>query len=235
MAVHTARLNAEQIAEYDRNGYVIVEDVFPREELQAMNDELDRVLAENERGTRSSTKRGWLFRLGLATQRTRAFCEDPRILDLVGSVVHPGVAIYSAKLVTKEPSDPEICHWHQDDAFYRDNSESETRMSVWIPLQDVTVEQGCLEVVPGSHRRGLQPWSMRASGTCRRSIDSQIDPGEKVFCPMKAGSMLLFSALLYHGSAGNTTNERRRAFIISYQEATASAGNADQWKVLRPA
>ena len=235
MAEAISALTSEQLSHYRDDGYVIVEDVFPRSELEEMNAELDRVVAERNANAVPDSKKGWLFRLGIATERTREFCEDPRLIDLVQSVVQPGVAIYSAKLVTKEPMDPEVCHWHQDDAFYRDQSQAETRMSVWIPLQDVTVEQGCLQVVPGSHRRGLQPWSKRSSGTCLRAIDTEIDPAEKVFCPMKAGSVLLFSALLYHGSAGNTTSDRRRAFIISYQEATASGGNADQWKVLRPA
>ena len=240
MATRTTRttreLTDDELATYHEQGFVIVEDVFPREELQAMNQELDRVVAERHaQAAPDARNRGWLFKLGLATERTREFSEDPRILDLIDRIVRPGIAIFSAKLVTKEPNDDEICHWHQDDAFYRDDSESATRMSVWIPLQDTSVDQGCLEVIPGSHKRGLQPWSKRDWGTCVRGIDSDIDLDDRVYCPLKAGSMLLFSALLYHGSAGNRTDALRRAFIISYQEATARGGNADQWKVLRAA
>lgn len=229
-------LSDDELATYHEQGFVVVDDVFPRDELMEMNRELDRVVEERraKAGTQDGN-RGWLFKLGLATDKTKAFCEDPRILDLVEPIVQPGVAIFSAKLVSKEPKDDGICHWHQDDAFYQDDSESRTRMSVWIPLQNTSVEQGCLEVIPGSHKRGLQPWSKREWGTCVRGIDSEIDLDERVYCPLNAGSMLLFSALLYHGSAGNRTDSLRRAFIISYQEATAQGGNADQWKVLRAA
>lgn len=53
-------------------------------------------------------------------------------------------------------------------------------------------------------------------------------------CPVKAGDMLLFSAELWHHSKENFTDQIRRAFIVSYQEATVPRGNGNQWKILRP-
>ena len=137
--------------------------------------------------------------------------------------------------MTKEPHDDVVCHWHQDDAYYTKHSQSEKRMSVWIPLQDTELEHGCLELIPGSHTCGLQPTSFRKTGTCTLAMDVEVDMNERIFCPIKAGSMILFSALLWHGSAGNRTGRRRRAFIVSYQEGTVGGGNGKQWKILRPA
>ena len=54
-------------------------------------------------------------------------------------------------------------------------------------------------------------------------------------CPVKMGDMLLFSATMWHHSKGNGTDRVRRAFIVSYQEATVPRGNGKQWKILRPA
>lgn len=53
--------------------------------------------------------------------------------------------------------------------------------------------------------------------------------------PVKAGDIMLFHARLWHHSKGNRTDRMRRAFIVSYQEATVPRGNGDQYKVLRPA
>ena len=53
--------------------------------------------------------------------------------------------------------------------------------------------------------------------------------------PLAAGTVVLFSALLWHHSKGNEADGVRRAFIVSYQEATIPKGNGDQWKVLRSA
>ena len=72
-------------------------------------------------------------------------------------------------------------------------------------------------------------------GTCNLGIDREIDLDNRIYLPTRAGTMVLFSALLWHASDGNQTDERRRAFIVSYQEATVQGGNADQWQVLRAA
>ena len=231
-------LSAAQQQLYYDQGFVLIPDVFDCDELKAMDTEINHLVTAQEQGTRTvnAPAPGWVMSLGLASATTAAFCADQRILDLVGSIVHPGIAIYSAKLVSKEPYDDTICHWHQDDAYYRQHSQSDTRMSVWIPLQDaVAVEQGCLEVIPGSHKRGLQPYAPQANGTCNLGIQTPIDLENRVYCPVEAGSMLLFSALLWHASGGNQTKQRRRAFIVSYQEATVQGGNAKQWKILQSA
>jgi len=235
MTTHT--LSNEALTHYHEHGYVVVDDVFPRAELESMNAELDAILASRSEAPKddSVSKLGWIMSLGLVTPRTRDFCEDPRILRLIERIVFPGIAIYSAKLVTKEPFDSTICHWHQDDAYYTQNSQSERRMSVWIPLQDTTADQGALQLIPGSHKRGLQPYSLRSSGTCSLAMDVEVDMENRIYLAAKAGSMVLFSALLWHGSEGNTTDNRRRAFIVSYQEATVDGGNGEQWKILRSA
>jgi len=235
----TRRLTDYELQTYEEQGYVVLHDVFPRREMEAMNAELDAFLqsekASEHLNIQAPAGPGWIMALGLATEKTRDFCEDPRILDLVESLVYPGIAIYSAKLVTKEPLSPTICHWHQDEAYYNRRVKANHRMSIWAPLQDTTVEQGCLEVIPGSHRRGLQPAINRETGTCSLSLDVPVDLENRVYCPIPMGSMILFDSLLWHASAGNTTNQRRRSFIVSYQEATAEGGNGKQWKILRPA
>ncbi len=226
-------LSDDQINEYHEQGYVVVDGVFSRDELAAMDKELDRLVDEG--ASDGAHGKGWIMSLGLVSKATEVFCADDSILDLVASVVHPGIAIYSAKLVTKESQEEAVCHWHQDDAYYTRHSQSATRMSVWIPLQDTELEHGCLELIPGSHKRGLQPTSLRKTGTCTLAMDVDVNLDERIYCPVKAGSMILFSAMLWHASAGNQTDQRRRAFIVSYQEATVSGGNGKQWKILRPA
>ena len=85
-----------------------------------MNDELDRVVSQNieEGNPVNAPTPGWLLQLGLLSDKTAAFCEDSRILDLIEDIVKPGIAIYSAKLVSKEPYESTICHWHQDNTYY---------------------------------------------------------------------------------------------------------------------
>ena len=74
---------------------------------------------------------------------------EPPEPALVEAIVTPGIAIYSVKLIAKPPFMDVPCHWHQDDAYYVKQSQSQTRMSVWVPLQDAHEQNGCLYAVDG--------------------------------------------------------------------------------------
>jgi len=228
-----AGLTVSQLREYNDQGYTIVENVFPSDELEAMDREIDRLV---DAAAKDAPNRGWVMQLAQRSEKTRAFARDERLLNLIEGIVKPGIAIYSAKLTAKPPHSVEHCHWHQDDAYYVANSNSATRMSAWVPLQDASEENGCLWVVPGSHRQGLQEHRKREDGQCRLALrPEKVDTSKAIPVRVKAGTVVLFSALLWHHSKGNATDHARRAFIISYQEATVSAGNGSQWKILRPA
>ena len=231
-------LASEELECYHANGFVVVENFISPTEVEQINTELDGLIAtrhadvvQEQDHRRLGT--GSIYALGLTTPCLTSICEDERILDLICPIVHPGISIYSAKLVNKPPHDPEPCLWHQDEAYYLERSVSSCRMSIWLPLQEVTKDHGCLQVVPGSHKQGLQPSSLKPSGSCNRSMDIHIDLSRRIFVPMNVGSVLLFSALLWHGSDRNSTDQNRRALIVSYQEGSASGGNGRQFKVLR--
>jgi len=234
------RLSPEELASYKENGFVVVPGLFPLGELIEVDRELDRLVSEAEEvgetgiGQNGSHRnKGWLLQLGLRSEITQRFAKDERVIDLIEDIVKPGIAIYSAKLTAKMPNSTDICHWHQDNAYYNTHVSSETRMSTWIPLTDVNEENGCLWVVPGSHKNGVQEHG-QFGGQCPKSIGpADMEAEGAIPCQMEAGSILLFSSDLWHHSEGNGTDQVRRAFIVSYQEATVPRGNGDQWKILR--
>ena len=227
-------LNSQQTAEYYENGFVEVPEVFGRQELTRIDAEIDQLRADEQQ--REGQSRNFILGLGLRSPITRALCEDERLLTLIEDLVQPGIAIYSAKMSEKLPHDDNVCHWHQDDAYYSQKSASDCRMSIWIPLQDCDVSNGCVWMVPGSHRRGLREWEKRAEGSCALAFADGRDEVEgAVPCPIRAGSVLLFHALTWHRSLGNSTDATRRSFIISYQDALAQRGNGAQHRIVRPA
>ena len=230
------KLTPDQLEAYHRDGYVLIDNVFPQSELNEINREIERLRAE--KSDDDTNQKDVILRLGLKSPLTSQMCRDERILTLIEDLVKPGIAIYSAKLFEKNPHDTQICHWHQDDAYYTQNSECDCRMSVWIPLQDCDEKNGCVWVVPGSHKLGLKPANMIGddTGHCELAFaHGTTDLEGAVPVPMKAGTVLLFHALLAHRSLGNHTAQPRRSFIISYQDAITKQGNKDQHKILRPA
>lgn len=232
------RLTAEERRTYDDSGFVIVPGTFAPEELDAIDREIDRLLEVpgNDAGGIHPT---WIFQVARRSEIAGRLAEDERLLGLIEDIVAPGIAIHSTKLVPKLPHAGDVCHWHQDDAFYLNPDDpdtvSRTRMSVWVPLADADERNGCLWVVPGSHRWGLQDYHMTHTGQCRKVIDREAYAHEHgVPLRVGAGSVVLFSALLWHHSKDNQTDRVRRAFIVSYQEAAVPRGAGEQWKILRP-
>lgn len=231
------KLTSDEQQLYDEQGFVLITEVFSADELEEIDQEIDRILPEADaKGNRS----GWIYKVAGRSDLAGRFAEDERLLGLIETIVHPGIAIHSSKLVTKLPQSDDICHWHQDEAFYLDadnpDTVSKTRMSVWVPLQDATEQNGCLWIVPGSHRWGLENYTIASTGTCTKRIDREAYANEHaVAVPVKAGSAVLFSAWTWHHSKNNQTDTVRRAFIVSYQEATVPRGSGDQLRVLRPA
>ena len=106
----------------------------------------------------------------------------------------------------------EIAHWHQDYAYVQGNTETVT---VWIPLQAVNPENGCLLIAPASHRLG-------PVNHARRIGKRQCPPPELVetFKPLEArmefGDVLLFHALLFHSGQLNRSALPRYSFQFRY-------------------
>lgn len=232
-------LSAAQRERYERDGFLAVPDVFPATELQELDRELDRLIAipGNEAGP---NRAGWIYAVAGRSEHAARFAQDERLLALLADLVYPGIAIHSSKLVTKLPHSEDVCHWHQDEAFYTKPDDPESfaarRLSVWVPLQDTDEHNGCLWVVPGSHRWGMEDWTLQQTGTCQRRLNRLAYATEHaVPLPVQSGTVVLFSAWTWHHSKENQSDSIRRAFIVSYQEATAARGAGDQGKVLRPA
>jgi ectoine hydroxylase-related dioxygenase (phytanoyl-CoA dioxygenase family) len=233
------KLSADERQTYERDGFVAIPDVIPADELMVLDQELDRLSAipANDAGP---NRKGWIYAVGQRSDMTKQFAADARLLSLVEDVVFPGIAIHSSKLVTKMPQSLDICHWHQDEAFYTKPDDPTThaqrRMSVWVPLQDTDEHNGCLWVVPGSQRWDIDPWTTQETGTCVKRINRvEYADEHAVPLPVRTGTVVLFSAYTWHHSKNNQTDQIRRAFIVSYQEATAPRGAGDQRIVLRSA
>lgn len=228
----TRKLTPEEMSLYQEQGYLEVTGVLEKEELAEINREIDRI-RDNPDPHQDANR---IFRLGLRSPLADDFCRDDRLLTLVEDIVYPGIAIYAVKMVEKQPFDSTVCHWHQDNAYFDKNSKSESRMSVWIPLQDCDEKNGCLWVVPGSHKNPLLPHQMQADGICRLAFSSGMQEMQGAIpCKVSAGSVILFHGQTWHRSLGNTTANHRRSFIITYQDAVATKGNKQQHKILRKA
>ena len=107
--------------------------------------------------------------------------------------------------------------WHQDEAYWGDEA-AYNAISIWIPLQDATMENGCMWFVPGSHRREVVPHhcinhDVRVHGL---EMDEPPPQQQAVACPVPAGGCTIHHNRTMHYAGANTSDEPRRAYILGF-------------------
>lgn len=114
--------------------------------------------------------------------------------------------------------------WHQDKAYF-DYPLDTPVVGVWIALDEATVENGCMQLLPGRHKEGpIVHFNRRDWQIC----DNQIEGTPSVAAPLKPGGLLFFDGLLPHGTPHNSSPRRRRALQYHYAPADVEKAAAEE-------
>jgi len=213
--------------QYDEKGYIVLYDLFTEEETRQLKEEARRVLDEEEAKYRKENddpnavpafrKTGVYVGMTAASALFKKANTHPRILEALAAVVSPKVDFWSDKIVFKNAETDFGSPWHQDHAYWFGSN----KPSVWIALDDATIENGCLQVVEGSHKHGYVPYVEQEGLGFQRQLSADvIDPDAVVTLELKRGSAVLFHDLLFHASLPNRSGKDRWALISTYRDAT---------------
>ena len=145
----------------------------------------------------------------------------PEILDLVESITGRDIVFWTAALFCKPGGDGRQVPWHQDGVYWP-LTPMET-VTVWLALDDATVENGCMRYIPGSHRQGFLDHveSDRDGLVLNASIaSSELDLSTARCVELQAGQVSLHEPHLIHGSAVNTSPHRRAGLTLRYMPST---------------
>ncbi|SPF78013.1 phytanoyl-CoA dioxygenase family protein [Pseudoprimorskyibacter insulae] len=226
-------LTKEQKEFWEENGYLMVEDVVTPEQLAKMqqitNDYIEAsrsVTASNDvydldKGHSAETPR--LTRIKLPHKQNPYFWEiltKSGVTKVLNELLGPDTMILTSKLNTKAPGGGAAVEWHQDWAFYPHTNDN--LLAFGLMLEDVGLENGPLQVIPGSHKGPLL--SHHCNGVFAGAVDPQDPEFERdkiVTLTGKAGSMTIHHARTLHGSAPNTSDRARK--ILFYELAAADA------------
>ena len=230
-------LSAAQKAFYAENGYLLVEDVVTGAQLKKLQnitygliDESRKVSEINERfdldkGHSAAAPR--LTRIKLPHKQDPYFWEiltQSKVTKVLTDLLGDDTTLITAKLNTKAPGGGQAVEWHQDWAFYPHTNDD--LLAFGLMLEDVTLDNGPLMVVPGTHRGPLL--SHQSNGVFCGAIDPDDPLFEKdkaVTLTGKAGSMTVHHVRTLHGSAPNMSDRNR--LILFYEMA-----RADAWPIL---
>ncbi|MFO0674986.1 MAG: phytanoyl-CoA dioxygenase family protein [Polyangiaceae bacterium] len=146
----------------------------------------------------------------------RAWLENPIFERIARARIDGDVTIYRALIMNKAERGGTHLPWHQDGGLFWGLDKDPT-LQVWTALDDAPVEAGCIEVVPGSHTRGL---ATPLGGVVPKDRVEEADVDHRIVAlPVRAGEVLLLHNHLWHRSGVNVTGHPRRAFTVCYMDA----------------
>ena len=158
----------------------------------------------------------WLF--CQADKRLGSLADSPRLMPLLEQLIGRGPRMVQDMALLKPPFVGAEKPWHQDTAYF-DYTPLSGVIGVWIALDEATVENGCMQVIPGSHLDGpAQHYHVR---DCQLP-DRKVAVERAVVVPLKPGGALFFSGLTHHGTPPNTSSDRRRALQFHYAAANCT-------------
>ena len=172
-----------------------------------------------------------LLDLGRGKQRTAGMFRiytDPALVDIVESLIGPEILAHPQFNVrAKRPyQDEGVVPWHQDLGYLQPDAEETFMVNLWIPLVDATRENGCMEVIAGSHRAPLidHERGMGPAGNFKGVVDEQLPDGERVLCPVRVGGVLLSQHKTMHRSIPNVSDHIRWSLDLRYSHPDLPTG-----------
>jgi ectoine hydroxylase-related dioxygenase (phytanoyl-CoA dioxygenase family) len=189
-----------------------------------MIDEVESVLAEVRAEQRAAGQpaehilaSGVYVGLSVKRERFRQVARDERLLDVLEEILGPRIGFLSDKVVFKDSEVDYDSPWHQDWAYWGGSH----KISVWVALDEATPENGCLQLLPGSHRAPVEHDHVRQVP----GFGNRLDPAERgmdlsqaVTLPARPGTAIFFHDLTLHASLPNRSGRPRRALIITYRD-----------------
>ena len=225
------KLTEEQVQQFHREGFLGLDAITDQAELERMRVIYDKIFQE-----RMGWEDGRQFDLGGNEQDGKAVLPQvmqpsryfPELLEtnfrknacvvarqLLGETMYPDPGEH---MIYKPAKYGGVTPWHQDQS-YHDPTRIVQQVNIWMPLDDATIESGCLQYVPGSHELDVLPH--HSINNDPRVHGLEVDNAESyheqaVACPVPAGGCAMHASFMLHYAAPNTTNNPRRAYTLVF-------------------
>ena len=218
-----AIFNSEQLAGFNRDGCLIVQGLFTEEEIgllgeTARNDHaMDQASSTMDDGKGNDVRLSLWNHPGDGVYGMVARCR--RVVDGVEDILGDEVYHYHSKMILKDAKVGGAWAWHQDYGYwYQNGLLFPDLVSVMIALDPATRENGCMQVLRGSHRMGRvnHALSGEQAGADPEQVEEACKRLETVYCEMSAGDALFFHSNTLHCSAANNSDYSRWALICCY-------------------
>lgn len=225
-------ITADQIACYQKDGYIKLENVLTGETLAAFRDAVAQAVeAEKETDLLGGAKKSdptaakgvyeqiFIQRVNVWQRHpaVKPFVFSPRLANLAAKLSGTPVRIWHDQALFKEPLTGSKTPWHQD-APYWPHQDMSRQLSIWIALKDATTKNGCMSFLPGTHKFGRkEPINLGdESPKGVYEVAPEAAGIKAVTEELPAGSVTFHNGLCFHYAGPNRSEEMREAFVVIY-------------------
>ena len=229
----SSNISASAEQDYQRDGFIILENVVPEQTLKEMCAEAGNICSGRRGDVAGASALAGLSQEEVMNQvisihfphKISPYLYDllfeEHVVEALTRLVGPNVKCMQSMFFVKQAGRPGQA-WHQDEMFIPTRDRS--LIGAWIAVDNATVDNGCLWVIPGSHRPGIL-WQTRAHNDARfdhteESFGYPFDEDQAIPVELEAGSIVLFNGYLLHRSLNNARKEGyRRSYVNHYMSA----------------
>jgi non-heme Fe2+,alpha-ketoglutarate-dependent halogenase len=217
----STKLDSNQLRSYQERGYHFPIRVFNDSEVADFRTHFDNYYAYNSERLNGlpASKHGsvyghthtflrWVYRI----------VSHPKVLDAAESVLGPNLLVRDTGWFAKMPGDKKYVSWHQDATYWGLHPPHVT--TAWVALSDSIPENGCMRVVPGSHKHPLLPhrdtYEPQNALSRGQEIAVEVDEAQAVDIVLRPGEISLHDVAIVHGSKANTSDTPRIGIAVRY-------------------
>lgn len=228
----TIALAPEQIQAFRAEGFIVLPQIAPPEEIARMRGIFERLFRE---------KVGWEMGAQYDLVGTDAAGRPPGLPqiskparfapELRGSryfanafaiarqLLGPETSPWFDHAILKPPGYGAATPWHQDEAHRNDPGTHYDQISIWMPLQPATVENGCMQFLSGTHRGPVLAHQSPHSDPRIMALEctAPFDPAQATACPLPPGGATLHHCRTLHGAGANVSDMPRYAYILAFR------------------
>jgi len=213
------RLTPEQVDHYHREGYAVFnQPVLPAEKFAGLKNYFEGILADLPATERPEAMDVPHF----MHPKLLEWAFDESVLSLVTPILGEDLALFSTHFICKPKGNGKRVPWHEDSAYWKGKITPMEVCTVWLAIDPSTKVNGCMMVIPRTHREGQGGFSdYEATDTSKSVFGTEIirshrDDSRRVYVELQANECSLHDARIQHGSEPNTSNIRRCGWTLRF-------------------
>lgn len=234
-------LTSEQISFFDKHGWLVVEDAIPGDVLDQLEHHCEKILTDKERlaydwawnKDEDSENRSFRIVQSWPSLVWKEIADQPYrkwLTAAASQLMGMPIAFWYDQFLAKPPGKSVPTEWHQDEGYWGRNLDDKG-ITCWMPLHDVSPENGCMHFIDEGHREGILT-HRRVEGMASDLLTCSVDEDRTIACPIKRGSVTFHHSKMPHMTTANVSQRWRKAVTNHmYAEGVTGEGDHYPWRV----